>query len=181
MEDNIVHAISLFGATILFLVAFSCAIVAYNGLTDRVDDFFALNSITGQREDATTVDMDRAEVKRKVSFEEVYLAILNMPKYVSTDGNAIGSEIRIGTNTYTATFDIDTNIQTIKLSGTYNKEYIVGKQTDMQNMLKDFCTITIGVNPSGKSNDVFRNNKDLINSVTFSIHYDKDSITYIKN
>lgn len=184
MDENMSHAIGIFGATILFVVAFSCAIVAYNGLTERTEQFFAVNTIAGKREDATTIYMDPAEIERKVSFEEVYLAILDLPRYVSIDGNSDLTEIQVGSATYTATYDPMTNIKTIKLvgAGALNDEYIVGDKVQMLSLLKSFCTIVGGFNPTeSSSNDVLRNNKDAINAITFSIQYNESSIMYTRN
>lgn len=184
MDENMSQAIGMFGAAILFVVAFSCAIVAYNGLTERTEQFFEINTIAGKREDATTMYMDSAEVERKVSFEEVYLAILDLPRYVSLDGNSDLTEIQVGSATYTATFDPVTNIKTIKLTGAgaLSDDYVVGDKGQMLSLLKTFCTIVGGFSPSGSSsNEILRNYKDTINTITFSIQYDEDAIMYTRN
>ena len=184
MDENMSQAIGMFGAALLFVVAFSCAIVAYNGLTERTEQFFAVNTIAGKREDATTMYMDPDEIERKVTFEEVYLAILDLPRYVSVEGNSDHTEIQVGSATYTATFDPTTNVKTIELSGAgaLSDEYVVGDRGQMLSLLKSFCVIAGGFSPSGgSSNEILRNYKDTINAITFSIQYDEDAIMYTRN
>ncbi len=191
MDENMSHAISLMGATLLFMVAFSCSVIFYNGLTDRADEFFAVNSIAGRREDATLVVGDQKDNERDISFEEVYLAILNLPSYVSANGNLSTSKIEIRSRdgsllgTYTATYDIDTNIKKVILSDTtLHGEYVLSNTANMKTMLKDFCALVLtspSLPSSSNSNQILIQNKDLINSTKFSIKYQNDTITYTKN
>lgn len=190
MDENMSHAISLMGATLLFMVAFSCSVIFYNGLGDRADEFFAVNSIAGRREDATLVVGDRSDNEREIAFEEVYLAILNLPSYVSGNGNISTSKIEIKDRsgnlkgTYTASYDIDTNIKKVILSdSSLHGEYDLSSTAQMKTMLKDFCALALpGASLSASnSNQILMQNKDLINNTNFSIKYENDTITYTLN
>ena len=145
-----------------------------------------VNTIAGKREDATSMYMDPDEIERKVSFEEVYLAILDLPRYVSVEGNSDLTEIQVGTATYTATFDPVTNVKTIKLSGAgaLDEEYVVGDRGQMLSLLKSFCTIAGGgfsTSTYTNSNKLLRDCSSEINNITFSIQYDEDAIMYTRN
>lgn len=204
MDDNISHAIALMGATLLFMVAFSLSVIFYDGLKDRADEFFEATSLAGKQESATGIIMNRDDLERKIRFEEIFLSILNLPAYVSGDGNADASKVIIKQgNTvkgvYTASFDIDNNLKMVELSGhgattklyplsgTYDPsdpKYSGKTFSDNINMLKDLATITIGVNPPGtNSNDALKDAtvKNAIKNTTFSIQYSGDAIVYVRN
>ena len=148
MDENISHAISMMGATFLFMVAFSCAVVFYNGLEDRADEFFEATSVSTRQEDATMVQTSRDNIDRKIYFEEIFLAILNLPTYVSNDGNAHSSKILIGygdasgdficEGTYVASYDVDTNLKLVELK---NSAFVI----DILYMIISFCSICFSI------------------------------------
>lgn len=197
MDENISHAIALMGATMLFLVAFSFAVIFYNGLEQRAEEFFEATSTGARQEDATMLQADRTGINREITFQEVYLAILNLPTYVSGDGNTATSKIVVkgnggNTATYVASFDIENNVRKVKVSGVYNRSYLVGKKDNanpmhsglesLNEMIRDFSALVLsGASTTGSSNNVLKNNKDLIKNTTFSIKYTSDGIVYTKN
>lgn len=200
MDENISHAIALMGATLLFMVAFSLSVIFYNGLEERAEEFFEATSLGARQEDATAIIMDLDDVERKITFQEVYMAILNLPVYVSGDGNASASKIIIKDptgvekGTYTASFDIENNIKKVSLSDSpfSDRSYLVGKK-DSSNplhagfetlnwMIRDFSALVLsGATTTGTSNEVLKDNKDLIKNTTFSINYSSDAIIYTIN
>lgn len=197
MDENISHAIALMGATILFIIALSLSIIFYDGLEERAEDFFESTSTGARQEDATLIQYDEEEVDRKITFQEVYLSILNLPAYVSGDGNVSDSKIVVNghsgnTVTYIASFDIENNIKKVTASGTVNESYLVGKKDphnpmhsgleSLEDMIKDFSAVVLsGASTSGTSNGVLKNNKDLIKDTDFSISYSTDAIIYTIN
>jgi hypothetical protein len=182
MDENMSQAITMFGTALLFVIALSCAVIAYDGLTTRTEQFMELDTISGKMEDATTVVTNPSDIERKATFAEVYMAILNLPKYISVDGNSGVSEILVGTNTYSATVDVDTGVRKIILDGSINAEYTYGLPEDMDDLLKDFCSITLGGSiGTGNSNEVLKTRKTDIEAITFSLQYDTNSIIYTKN
>lgn len=204
MDENISHAIALMGASMLFLVAFSLSVIFYDGLADRAEEFFEVTTATARREDATSVISNRNDIKRKITFQEVYMAILSLPAYVSGDGNLSNSKIiiedplGIAQGTYIATFDLENNISKVTLlDAPYpfpsEKSYLVGKidsgnplhagLKDLRVMITDFCTLALGVNgTSGStSNEILNNRESIIKDTTFSIRYSGDAIVYTRN
>lgn len=197
MDENISHAVALMGATLLFMVAFSLSVIFYNGLEARADEFFQATSTGARQEDATMIQADRNNIDRKITFQEVYMSILNLPAYVSGDGNASDSKIVVNghsghTVTYIASFDIENNIKKVTASGAVNESYLVGKKDplnpmhsgleSLEDMIKDFSAVVLyGASTSGTSNGVLKNNKDLIKNANFSIRYSSDSIIYTLN
>lgn len=200
MDENISHAVALMGATLLFMVAFSLSVIFYDGLGSRAEEFFEATSTGARQEDATMLQADRTNIDRKITFQEVYMSILNLPAYVSGDGNASDSKIQIKLGktirgTYTASFDIENNIRKVTLSdaGLLNKSYLVGKKDslnpahngldNMQCMINDFCTLVLpsGATLNSPSNTLLHNNKDFIKDLTFSITYSSDAIVYTLN
>ena len=197
MDENISHAVALMGATLLFMVAFSLSVIFYNGLEERAEEFFEATSLGARQEDATMIQADRTNIDRKITFQEVYMAILNLPVYVSGDGNAAASKIVIKDaagavkGTYRASFDIENNIRKVTLSdaGSLNASYLVGKK-DSSNplhngletlnwMIRDFSALVLpGASTAGTSNKVLKDNRGLINNTTFSINYTSDAIVY---
>jgi hypothetical protein len=128
------------------------------------------------------------------------MSILNLPAYVSGDGNAASSKIQIKDamgnirGTYTASFDIENNIRKVTLSdaGVLNTSYLVGIKyannplhTGLDNlnwMIRDFSALVLsGASTIGTSNKVLKDNKDLIKNTTFSISYASDAIIYTLN
>ena len=202
MDENISHAIALMGATLLFMVAFSLSVIFYNGLEERAEDFFEATSLGARQEDATAIILDSDEVDRKITFQEVYMAILNLPVYVSGDGNASASKIVIKNGagvvkgTYKASFDIENNIKKVDLLGSpieAERSYLVGKKDDsnpmhsgledMKCMINDFCALVLPGSAvlNSSSNTLLKDNKNLINNTTFSINYLSDAIVYTIN
>ena len=196
MDENISQAIALMGATLLFLVAFSLSVIFYNGLETRAEEFFEATSLGARQEDATMIQADGTNINREITFQEVYLAILNLPVYVSGDGNTSASKIVVkgnggNTATYIASFDIENNIRKVTVSGTFNKSYIVGKKDtanpmhsgleDLNQMIRDFSALVLaGASTTGSSNNVLKNNKDAIKNTKFYISYTTDGIVYTK-
>lgn len=197
MDENISHAVALMGATLLFMVAFSLSVIFYNGLEARADEFFQATSTGARQEDATMIQADRNNIDRKITFQEVYMSILNLPAYVSGDGNASNSKIVVKGHsgnmvTYTASFDIENNIKKVTASGEVNKSYLIGKKDihnpmhsgleNLNQMIRDFSAVVLsGASTTGTSNDVLKNNKDLIKNANFSISYSSDAIVYTLN
>ncbi|MBQ8299141.1 MAG: hypothetical protein IJX99_04635 [Clostridia bacterium] len=185
MEENISHAFAMVGSAILFVIALSCAMLSYNQLTDRAEMFFGTRSAAGLRGDGTSTLLDPDEVERKVKFSELYVAILNLPRYVTTEGNSVCDISIVGNGrfvNYTATVDPLTSEKTITMSGSLNGEYKVNDKNDMLDLLKDLCTVALGYNPAGSSsNDALRQIESLYETTTYSIDYSETSITYSKN
>lgn len=210
MDENISHAIALMGATLLFMAAFSLSVIFYDGLKTRADEFFEATTLGARQEDATTIIMDRNDLERKIRFEEIFLAILNLPAYVSGDGNTSDSKIILGYEdasgdivsiaTYTASYDIDSNLKIVELTGSgygSSKSYIVEGVVDPTNpryqgktfydlsaMLKDFAPLALaGADTSGgSSNNVLKANKTkIMDQISYSIKYSDDAIIYVRN
>ena len=199
MDENMSHAVALFGATLLFMVAFSLSVIFYNGLEERAEEFFEATSLGARQEDATMIQADSTDIERKITFQEVYMAILNLPTYVSNDGNKAASKIIIKGSagnirgTYKASFDIDNNLRKITLTDSpLAKSYLVGKKDNtnplhyglesLNCMIRDFSALVLtGASTAGNSNAVLKNNKDLIKNTTFSISYSGDAIVYRTN
>lgn len=185
MEENISHAFAMFGSAILFVIALSCAMLSYNQLTDRAEMFFSTRSAAGLRGDATSTLLDPDEVERKVKFSELYVAILNLPRYTTTDGNSVCAVTVVANGrviNYSANVDPLTNEKTITMTGSLTGEYEFNDENDMLNLLKDLSTVALGYNPAGSSsNDALLQIKSLYETTTYSIDYTETNITYSKN
>ena len=184
----------------LYCFNISLSVIFYNGLEERAEEFFEATSLGARQEDATMIQADRTGIDREITFQEVYMAILNLPVYVSGDGNASASKIVIKDHsgvvkgTYKASFDIENNLRKVTLSdaGSLNASYLVGKKdtaNPMHNgletlnwMIRDFAALVLpGASTTGSSNKVLKDNAGLIKNTTFSISYASDAIVYTLN
>lgn len=185
MEENFSHVIYIVACTLLFAMAVSFALLSYNQLSYRAENYFKTMSITGYRGDGTGFFLETDDLKRKVSFDEIYFSIVGLPAYSYDNGNEAATVTIVSNRDYVFRGFIDpvTNHK-IVLCDINDEQYDLSNKDDVNNLLMDLSAFCFGVSSYAyNSNDILID-KDFVSENaknTFSIEYTENEIRYIKN
>ena len=189
MDENMLDFITMVTAAFLFVFALSCAILSYNKLETRLEAFFDIHPITAKRGEASSELIKLSKIERKAKFQEIFMAILDMPKYATMEGNLANKVIVNASKFYVLVEeDPSTMITTtfiVREKGGDIRKYNIAIESEMNDLVEEivYCALDANITGFSSSNIAFGDAavEGLIRGTTFSVSYTEDIIEYKRN